>query len=69
MKKIAVFFIKIYQTILRPAMPNACVFEPSCSEYTKQAIEKYGIIKGIFMGIHRISRCHPWQKERFDPLK
>jgi len=48
---------------------NSCVFIPTCSEYTKESILKYGLFKGIFMGIKRISRCHPWQKKRFDPVK
>jgi len=47
---------------------NRCVFYPSCSDYTIQAIEKYGIFKGFFLGIKRIFKCHPYQKEHFDPL-
>ncbi len=46
-----------------------CVFYPTCSEYTKEAINKYGFLKGIKLGILRIMRCHPWQKKHFDPLK
>jgi putative membrane protein insertion efficiency factor len=45
------------------------VFIPTCSQYTKEAIEKYGSLSGIFLGIKRIIRCHPWQKNRYDPLK
>ncbi len=48
---------------------NSCVFYPTCSEYTKEAIKKYGILKGIFLGIRRILRCHPWQKNHIDLLK
>lgn len=48
---------------------NSCVFYPTCSEYTKQAIQKYGILKGSFKGFVRILRCHPWQKNHMDPLK
>lgn len=47
----------------------ACVFVPTCSEYTKQAIEKYGSLKGVYKGVERILHCHPWQKNRLDPLK
>lgn len=46
-----------------------CVFYPTCSEYTKQAIVKYGALKGVALGIKRILRCHPWQKDHIDPLK
>lgn len=48
---------------------NTCVFYPSCSEYTKQAIEKYGVFKGMYLGFLRILRCHPWQKNHIDPVK
>jgi hypothetical protein len=48
---------------------NSCVFYPTCSEYTKEAIKKYGILKGTYLGFFRILRCHPWQKKHFDPLK
>jgi len=48
---------------------NSCVFYPTCSEYTKEAIKKYGILKGSFLGLARILRCHPWQKNHIDPLK
>lgn len=46
-----------------------CRFHPTCSEYTYQAVEKYGIGKGFFLGIKRILRCHPWSKGGVDPLK
>jgi len=68
MKKILVSFINIYQKIPTRAH-NSCVFLPTCSEYTKQAIVKYGSLKGVFLGMRRILRCHPWQKNHFDPVK
>lgn len=67
--QLVVLPIRIYKVTLSPLLLTACVFEPTCSEYTKQAILKYGPIKGIFLGVRRISRCHPWQTERFDPLE
>lgn len=48
---------------------TTCVFYPTCSEYTKEAVLKYGVLKGIFFGTKRILRCHPWQKNHIDPLK
>jgi len=68
--KLKTFFIKLinfYQRFLSP--PNKCVFYPTCSEYTKQAIEKYGVLRGIYLGSHRILRCHPFQKNHIDPLE
>ncbi len=68
MNKFIIWLINIYQkTPLRSH--NSCVFLPTCSEYTKQAIKKYGSAKGIFLGFKRIIRCHPWQKNKYDPLK
>ncbi|MEA2020676.1 MAG: membrane protein insertion efficiency factor YidD, partial [Patescibacteria group bacterium] len=47
---------------------RVCKFEPSCSEYTYQAVEKYGILKGLWLGFKRIIRCHPWNKGGYDPV-
>jgi len=79
MKKIAIKTITFYQKFLSPDTgflkkiglfnKPICVFYPSCSEYAKEAIEKYGVFKGSILGIKRISRCHPWQKNHIDPLK
>ena len=71
LKTIFIFPIKIYQTILRPIFPSACVFHahgmPGCSDYAIMAIKKYGPLKGIYIGAGRIARCHPWQKDFCDP--
>lgn len=48
---------------------KACRFRPSCSEYTYQAVEAYGIMRGLFLGFKRIARCHPWNKGGYDPLR
>lgn len=69
MKKILIFIIKLYQSYLSPFMGKKCRFYPSCSSYTIEAIEKYGIVKGIIKGVLRISRCHPFNKGGYDPLK
>ena len=72
MKKIFIFLINIYQKTLSPFFANVlnvhCIYTPSCSEYTKQAIDKYGAIKGSFLGIKRIFRCNPWSKGGYDPV-
>ena len=64
MKKILSFLfvlvILIYQKVISPLLPSTCRFTPSCSEYGKQAIIKHGPIKGGFLAIKRISKCHPW---------
>ena len=66
-KNIAVFLIKIYQKISKYT-PKVCRFYPSCSEYTKQAILKYGFLKGSALGILRIIKCHPFNPGGHDPL-
>jgi len=48
---------------------KVCRFVPTCSEYTYQAVEKYGVVKGLFLGLKRIIRCHPFSKGGYDPLK
>jgi hypothetical protein len=68
MQKIFIFLINIYQKISR-LTPSRCRFYPTCSEYTKQAIIKYGIIRGGWLGIKRICRCHPLNEGGYDPLK
>lgn len=67
MKKIILFLISIYQKISSHT-PAVCRFYPTCSEYTKQAIIKYGIMKGCWLGIKRILRCHPGNEGGYDPV-
>jgi len=66
---LAVNLIKVYQKYIRPVIPASCRFEPGCSEYTSQAISKYGLIKGVCKGLTRILRCHPFSGQSgYDPL-
>lgn len=67
LKKIFVKLINIYQFFSK-MKPPVCRFYPTCSEYTKQAIIKYGIIKGGWLGIKRICRCHPFNPGGYDPV-
>lgn len=67
MKYILLSLINIYQSIPGP-WHNTCRHIPTCSEYTKQAIIKYGSIKGSYLGIKRILRCNPWGTSGYDPV-
>lgn len=67
-KKIVLSLIKIYQKTISPILGKNCIFIPTCSAYTYEAIEKYGIIKGIYLGIKRILKCHPFNKGKYDPV-
>lgn len=72
MKKIFLLIIRLYKKFISPILSFFgfhCKYYPTCSEYTKQAIEKYGILKGSFLGAKRILKCNPFSKGGYDPLK
>tara|TARA_B100001029_G_scaffold32342_1_gene24332 strand:+ start:2013 stop:2234 length:222 start_codon:yes stop_codon:yes gene_type:complete len=60
--------IKLYQILLSPLLGQSCRYFPTCSQYTIEAIDKYGPIKGIWLGTKRIARCHPWGGSGHDPV-
>ncbi len=60
--------IRFYQRFISPLMPPSCIYTPSCSQYTLEAIRKYGALRGSYMGIRRILRCHPWAHGGHDPV-
>jgi putative membrane protein insertion efficiency factor len=68
-RKLFIGLIQIYRRFVSPMLPPTCRYEPSCSLYTVQAIEKYGVLKGLFMGILRVLRCHPFARGGFDPVR
>lgn len=65
-KRLAIALIHGYRWTLSPLMGNACRFEPSCSRYAEQCIEEWGVLRGTWLGIKRIARCHPWSKGGVD---
>ena len=72
MKKLLIWLITKYQKYISKWLASKninCKFYPTCSEYTKQAIKKYGVGKGLLIGIYRIIRCNPFSKGGYDPLK
>jgi putative membrane protein insertion efficiency factor len=68
-RRVSIALIKVYRRFISPMLPPSCRFTPSCSLYTLQAIEKYGLLRGAFMGARRILRCHPFSEGGFDPVK
>lgn len=68
MRHIFILLIKLYQKIISPLFPPSCRFYPTCSEYSIQAFEKYGVIKGSIKSVWRILRCNPFNKGGYDPL-
>lgn len=68
MRHVLLFLIYIYQHMISPYFPSQCRFYPSCSNYAEEAIEKYGSIKGIYLFIKRIVKCHPFHPGGYDPV-
>ncbi|MDD5288656.1 MAG: membrane protein insertion efficiency factor YidD [Dehalococcoidales bacterium] len=68
MKEFALSLIKMYQSTISRVLPSSCRFTPTCSEYTYEAINRYGIFKGIWMGTKRIARCNPFNPGGYDPV-
>lgn len=68
MKTVLLWFIRFYQRFISPGLPAACRFQPTCSEYGYQAIEKYGIIKGGGKAVWRVLRCNPFTRGGYDPV-
>jgi len=68
MKYAVLSLLELYKAFVSPFLPPACRFEPSCSEYARQAVEKYGATKGSWLGLKRILRCQPFSKGGYDPV-
>lgn len=69
MKVVLIFLIRAYRLFISPLLPPACRFTPTCSEYTMQAIEKYGAMRGAYLGARRLLRCHPFHSGGYDPVR
>ena len=69
MRKLIVAFLRLYKLAISPMLPSACRYYPSCSDYMRQAVEKYGPVRGVWMGIKRLARCHPFHQGGLDPVR
>jgi hypothetical protein len=63
-----IILIKIYQVVVSPLFPSSCRYTPTCSHYALEALKKYGVFKGGWLGLKRILSCHPWGGSGYDPV-
>lgn len=68
MKRLVLALIRFYRRFISPALPPSCRFTPTCSEYTYEAIERYGVARGGWLGVKRIVRCNPLNPGGYDPV-
>ncbi|HBR32287.1 MAG: membrane protein insertion efficiency factor YidD [Eubacteriales bacterium] len=68
MKKLLIFLIRIYQKQISPYKPPSCRYTPTCSQYAVEALQKRGIVVGLFLAIYRVLRCNPFSKGGYDPV-
>jgi putative membrane protein insertion efficiency factor len=68
MRVVLLVLVRGYQYLLRPVLGNNCRFYPSCSEYTVEALRRYGAVEGVKLAVVRVSRCHPWHDGGYDPV-
>jgi putative membrane protein insertion efficiency factor len=61
--------LRVYKFVVSPLLPSACRFYPTCSDYMHQAVERHGVRKGIWMGLRRLARCHPFHAGGSDPVR
>ena len=67
-KYLFIFLIDIYRYCISPFTPQSCRFYPSCSNYAREAVKNYGVLKGGYLSIKRLSKCHPYHEGGFDPV-
>ena len=68
-RRASIWLIRVYRRYVSPMLPASCRYTPSCSLFALQAIEKYGVVRGMLMGALRLLRCHPFARGGFDPLR
>ena len=68
MQRIVIWALTAYKLLLSPLLPSACRFYPTCSEYMREAVAKHGTVRGVWLGLKRLGRCHPFHAGGYDPV-
>lgn len=68
MRKVVAALLRGYKYLISPLMGQNCRFHPSCSEYAREAVLKHGVLRGLWLAMRRVARCHPWNPGGFDPV-
>jgi hypothetical protein len=68
MRPVALALLRLYQWVISPLLPPACRFWPSCSQYSYQAVSRYGVLRGAWLSLRRLCRCHPFHPGGYDPV-
>jgi uncharacterized protein len=69
MQRIVIWLLTGYKLLLSPLLPSACRFYPTCSEYMRDAVAKHGALRGMWLGLKRLGRCHPFHAGGYDPVR
>ena len=69
MQILVIAALKGYKMLVSPLLPSACRYRPTCSEYMLDAVEHYGVLRGIWLGLKRLGRCHPFHEGGYDPVR
>jgi len=69
MQATIIALLRVYKRWISPCLPSACRYLPTCSEYMLEAVERHGVTRGIYMGIKRLLRCHPFHEGGYDPVQ
>ena len=69
MQQAIIWLLAIYKRWISPLLPSACRYHPTCSEYMQEAVRKHGAVRGVWLGLKRLARCHPFHQGGFDPVR